>query len=588
MGNTMKEKVAAFKHAFTSREAMLHYLEAPLLEGEEDSAESRRASFWTNRDLASSPPQDRKWTQWTFLAFWTAHAAGAGSWVAGSSLISIGLEPLSAYLCLATAHILITFLIVLNGRGPSRYHIGFPVFSRATFGMWGSYMAIAMRAIVCIIWNGTNSYYGGRCITVAITAIWPQYGTMNNTLPVSASITTQDLISFFIFMIVFTAISFVHSRDLHWFYVGKSIFVFASMHAVLIWYLVKANGVSMTSLAGSQSVTGSAHAWLVMRAFNSGLGAASSLTVNQGDMTRYARKPKDAIWTTLFGYPIASALPCLYGILVAACAKKLTGTAYWNMWDVMKYMLEQYPDNHGARFGIFLIAVAMALSYLAVNLATNSLPFGSDLSALFPRWMTIRRGQVLCTILGIAIVPWKLLNSAQAFLTFLSGYGYWLAPIAACMFIDYYVMKKGNLKLSDLFNGTPSSRYWYTRGVNYRAVVSVILALLPCLPSFAAQIDPKNLGMSTTGINFFYISFIFTYAFASLLYYGSYLIFPEKGEAIVERSLGWEQWADENDEEERATATFGLAEEGTGRSNTPEREKGLAATDCTEKDRYSS
>lgn len=79
---------------------------------------------WTNRDLASSPPQDRKWTQWTFLAFWTAHAAGAGSWVAGSSLISVGLEPLSAYLCLATSHILITALIVINGRGPSRYHIG--------------------------------------------------------------------------------------------------------------------------------------------------------------------------------------------------------------------------------------------------------------------------------------------------------------------------------------------------------------------------------------------------------------------------------------------------------------------------------
>ena len=79
---------------------------------------------WTNRDLASSPPEDRKWTQWTFLAFWTAHAAGAGSWVAGSSIIAVGLEPLSAYLCIATAHVLITILIVLNGRGPSRYHIG--------------------------------------------------------------------------------------------------------------------------------------------------------------------------------------------------------------------------------------------------------------------------------------------------------------------------------------------------------------------------------------------------------------------------------------------------------------------------------
>ncbi|KAI0477488.1 permease for cytosine/purines, uracil, thiamine, allantoin-domain-containing protein [Xylariaceae sp. FL0804] len=564
LGTRMGEKAAAFKHAFTSRQAAVQYFEAPLLDDEDNSAERRR---WTNRDLASSPPQDRKWTQWTFLAFWTAHAAGAGSWVAGSSLISVGLEPLSAYLAIATAHLLITVLIVLNGRGPARYHIGFPVFSRATFGMWGSYMVIAMRAVVCIIWNGTNSYYGGRCLSVALTAIWPQYGTMANTLPASAGITTQDLVSFFIFMLVFVLISLIHSRDLHWFYVCKSVYVFVCMHAVLIWYLAKSRGVSMTTLAGQPPSSQSAHAWLVLRAFNSGLGAASSLTVNQGDMTRYARKPSDAIWTTLFGYPLASALPCLYGILVAACAKKLTGTAYWNMWDVLKYMLEQYPDNHGARFGIFLIAVAMSLSYLAVNLATNSLPFGSDLSALFPRWMTIRRGQLLCTILGIAIVPWKLLNSAEAFLTFLSGYGYWLAPIAACMLIDYYVIKKGNLQLPSLFEGSSASRYWYTRGLNYRGVVTVIVALIPCLPSFAAQIAPNSMGMTTLGVNFFYISFLFTYIFACILYYVSYLVFPEKSEIATEKSLQWEQLADENDAEERAATTVGLAEEDVERSN---------------------
>ena len=50
---------------------------------------------------------------------------------------------------------------------------------------------------------------------------------------------------------------------------------------------------------------------------------------------------------------------------MAAAAKKITGTAYWNMWDVLKYMLEQYPDSHGGRFGIFVLAISMALSYLA-------------------------------------------------------------------------------------------------------------------------------------------------------------------------------------------------------------------------------
>ncbi|WRT69063.1 uncharacterized protein IL334_006046 [Kwoniella shivajii] len=540
------QRLQDFKSAFESKQALVNYLEAPRPEGENLLELEGFNKRWNNVDLAPSPPQDRKWTQWTFLAFWVAHAAGAGSWTAGSSLINVGLAPRDAYLAIATSHLLITLLIVLNGRGPARYHIGFPVFARTSYGMWGSYMAIAMRAIVCIIWNGTNSYYGGRCVSVALTAIFPGYKNIP-PLPKSASISSPDLLSFFIFMVFFTGISFVHSRDLKWFYIIKSIFVFAAMHAILIWWVVKSHGVTFAYIAVDKPVSTTAHIWLVLRAFNTGLGTASSLTVNQGDMARYADKPGSAIWTTLIGYPIASALPCLYGILVAAAGRKITGKAFWNLWDVLDYMLEQYPHNHGARFGIFLCAIAIALSYLAVNLATNSLPFGSDVTAMFPRWMTIRRGQVLCTILGIAIVPWKLLNNAAAFLTFLSGYGYWLSPIAAIMFVDYWIVKKGNISTPDLYIGSSSSRYWFWKGINLRATICTIVALLPCLPSLAWSIAPTKVHIAPAAQNLFYISFVMTWAIAAGMYYVSYLIFPEKDLALDERKLAFEEMADEID-----------------------------------------
>ena len=38
-----------------------------------------------------------------------------------------------------------TLLVVANGRIAARYHIGFPVVARASWGMWGSYMAVIMR-----------------------------------------------------------------------------------------------------------------------------------------------------------------------------------------------------------------------------------------------------------------------------------------------------------------------------------------------------------------------------------------------------------------------------------------------------------
>lgn len=45
--------------------------------------------------------------------------------------------------------------------------------------------------------------------------------------------------------------------------------------------------------------------------------------------------------------------------------------------------------------------------------------------------MTIRRGQILCAVLGIAIVPWELLANAEKFLSFLGSYNIFMAPLCA-------------------------------------------------------------------------------------------------------------------------------------------------------------
>lgn len=255
----------------------------------------------------------------------------------------------------------------------------------------------------------------------------------------------------------------------------------------------------------------------------------------------------------------------------------MTGTAIWNMWDTLDYMLDHHPDNLGHRFFVFLCAISMAIAYLALNLAANCMPFGSDLSALFPRWMTIRRGQVLCAGLSVVIVPWKLVNSAKSFINFISGYGYFLAPIAACLTVDYYWVKKGNLVLDDLWREGATTRYWYWKGWNMRAVVVTIISLIPCIPSFGATIAPDRLGMSIQAQRMFHLSFVMTYAIAAALYAGSYMIWPEKGLIRPEKSLRFEEMADEFDADEaRALATSEVEEgkleeeyEGKGKDDLP-------------------
>ena len=64
--------------------------------------------------------------------------------------------------------------------------------------------------------------------------------------------------------------------------------------------MVKARGVDFTVFPEAKMSTDT-KAWLVLQAFNAGLGTASSVTVNQGDIARYARHPNDQLWTTLIG-----------------------------------------------------------------------------------------------------------------------------------------------------------------------------------------------------------------------------------------------------------------------------------------------
>lgn len=60
-------------------------------------------AFWVSYAAGKSRPQ---------LIVFLTDKAGVGNWTAGSSLIALGLYPLDTWLALATAHLLITVMIV--------------------------------------------------------------------------------------------------------------------------------------------------------------------------------------------------------------------------------------------------------------------------------------------------------------------------------------------------------------------------------------------------------------------------------------------------------------------------------------------
>lgn len=113
---------------------------------------------------------------------------------------------------------------------------------------------------------------------------------------------------------------------------------------------------------------------------------------------------------------------------------------------------------------------------------------GIDLAATFPRYFNIRRGAYSTLLIAVVCQPWQLYNGATNFLSVVGGYSVFLAPFLSVNLADYYVIRKRNLKLTDLYNFSDGSIYWFTYGVNWRAVAAWIMGVWLVMPGYIQHI----------------------------------------------------------------------------------------------------
>lgn len=71
----------------------------------------------------------------------------------------------------------------------------------------------------------------------------------------------------------------------------------------------------------------------------------------------------------------------------------------------------------------------------------------------------------------------------------MSGLAIFLAPIAALLACDYWVVKKRNIDVPSLYRR--HARYRYKGGINWRAAVAFTVSLVPNLPGLAQAVNPS-------------------------------------------------------------------------------------------------
>lgn len=100
---------------------------------------------------------------------------------------------------------------------------------------------------------------------------------------------------------------------------------------------------------------------------------------------------------------------------------------------------------------------------------------------LFPRRLNFARASILVAILGLVILPWNLYDNAAVIQYFLGGLGAMLGPFFGIIAADFWIVRKGRINVPDLYTESPSGTYFYSNGINWKAMAAFVPATLAAL-----------------------------------------------------------------------------------------------------------
>lgn len=378
---------------------------------------------------------------------------------------------------------------------------------------------------------------------IMLRAIWPSFSTWPNSLPPSAGVTSSKLIAYFVFWVFQFPLLLIHPRKMRWLFFVKSVCVIAAAFALLGW-AVHTGGPGPV-FSQTSKLQGAAKGWAYVSGINIAVSGKTTLAINMPDLTRYAKRPSAAYWQML-SIPLVYWVFSFVGIVVASAGQAIYGRLFWDPTD----LVAQWTTDRD-RAAAFFCAFAFGLASLGTNISTNSIAASNDLAFLVPRWLNLRRGAVVTSLVGgWATCPWKIQASARSLTTFLSGYVIVLAPLLAIMVADYWLVSRGRLDVPALYQSR--GRYRYAEGLNWRALATLLVVVPVNLPGLMNAIN-KEIVVGAAYAKFYKASWLTSACMAVTVYIALSTVFRSSATAT------WDDTSDEATTYSRTIPSKGVA-----------------------------
>lgn len=483
----------------------------------------------SNPDLEPMPPSRRIWGFFSFFGYWAVPNITIWTWSTGSAILGLGsgngLNIAHVMGALTIGNVLICIYTCLNSGPGSKYHIGYTVCQRMIFGIYGSSIGIVIRIILSIVFYGSQSWLGGISLVVVFSSFSENFLNMKNTFPDSLYMTTRDFIGFLVFQIIQIFFLFIKPEKFNKWVNGSCVITFIAFVGVLIACLCKNGGpgpLYHQKVTMSHWETG----WMWLQGMTIWYGALSPDVTNQSDFSRFASSNKQMYGGIISAVMITGTFVPLAGLLCASATTSLYGTTLWLPTDiVLRWLTDDY--SAGCRAAAFFLGFSFAASQLTFNVVANGIAGGMDLLAICPKFINIKRGAIITSLLSWVVQPWNFYNGSSTFINVMSSFGVVVTPIIAILVADYHVVRRRVVPVLELYTTSTDGTFYFTKGVNFRAVIVWLLGVAPGIPGLIDSVDPIS-GMKSGLRNFFYGNILFAFICPFILYIIICKFFPLK------------------------------------------------------------
>ncbi len=432
-----------------------------------------------SEDLAPVPQSKRTWGTWNYAALWISMSLCIPTYMLASSLIEGGMNWWQSILTIFLGNAVVLIPMILNGHAGAKYGIPFPVFARASFGTTGANIPAILRAIVACGWFGIQTWIGGFAIFQMLRLWWPAFDTLPRVFPASFGLETGPAICFLLFWLLNMWVVFLGVESIRKLLVFKAFFLPVAALALLFWAINAGHGLGPILQQPSKFDSSAAFFTFFFPALTGMVGFWATLSLNIPDFTRYAKSQQAQINGQIIGLPPSMTLFSFIGVVVTSATTIIYGTTIWDPLVL--------AGKFDSKLLVSLAMIAVAISTLATNIAANIVSPANDFANLAPSKINFRTGGLITGLIGVCIFPWKLIADPNGYIfTWLVGYSSLLGPVGGIMIADYYFVRKKHLDTADLYN--PNGIYKFNNGFNSKAIVALLLGILPNVPGFFVTI----------------------------------------------------------------------------------------------------